>query len=71
VSEAAQLVTAVATLLVAAGGLIASVGAVVVALRNTRKITEIHAATNGLVAKLGDAREAKGRAEGAQEERSR
>jgi hypothetical protein len=65
-SETAILLTAIGTLVVALGTLITSIGGVLVSLRNTKKITEIHVATNGLAEKLGDAREAKGRAEGMQ-----
>ncbi len=59
-SEAAQLIVAVATL-------ISSVAALVVGWRNTRKIKEVHDATNGLMKTMGDAREAKGFKEGAEQ----
>ena len=47
-NELTQLIIAIATL-------IATIGSVLVSLRNTRKIKEVHEATNGMVA-----REAKG-----------
>ncbi len=55
--EAAQLITALATLLTAFAGL-------VIGIRNTRKIEAVHQATNGLTAKLVTASKAEGNLEG-------
>ena len=52
-SESAQLVWAIGTLFGTLATLVATIGSVWIGLRNTKKITEIHDATNGLVAKLG------------------
>lgn len=54
---AAQLITAFATLL-------ASIAALVIAVRNTNKIEQVHAATNGLTAKLVDLTATSSKAEG-------
>lgn len=57
-SELAQVITAVATL-------VASIGALIVSLRNSRKIEEVHKSTNGkmdqLVQEVRTAAFAKGR----------
>jgi hypothetical protein len=45
VSELAQLITSLATL-------IAAVGALIIGLRNSSKIRKVHDATNGLTTKL-------------------
>ena len=61
-TELAQLIIAIATL-------IATVGSVWTSLHNGRKIKEVHDATNGMAEKMGAAREAKGLLAGQAESR--
>ena len=63
-TELAQLIIAIATL-------IATIGSVLASLRNTRKIKQVHDATNGMVEAMGAAREAKGLLAGQTESRPR
>jgi hypothetical protein len=65
--DIAPVMTAIGTLVAAFG----SIGGVWVSLRNSRKVDTvvekvdaIHEATNGLVTKLSDAKQAQGEAEG-------
>jgi hypothetical protein len=62
-NESTQLIASIGALFLGLAAVITSIATLVVSLHNTKKITEIHAATNGLVEKLGDAREEKGRLE--------
>jgi hypothetical protein len=64
--EAASAVTGteVALILTAAGTLIASVGGVIVGVRNSRKIEEVHKSTNGKMEQLLEITSKSAKAEG-------
>jgi len=64
VGELSQLITAIATFIAAAGALIVSI-------HNTRKIREVHIATNSMKDELVAATAKSSKAEGVKEEKER
>lgn len=70
-SETAQVITALATLIASVGALITAVFAVVIGWRNSRTLAVVHTATNGMSHELNMLTAKSSKAEGVLEEKER
>lgn len=69
-NDTAQIITAFGTLIASLGTLLVAVVALVNSFKNTKVIEQVHAATNGMAARLENAARAEGNLQGRADEKA-